>query len=243
MKNHIFNTLNHFFSIKFFIILLFSFNSFAQSSKDLKDAMSKLDTTAFKGKALLNKAIFVKSLIEPLQKKEKSKDGTPILTLTPYNFRMLTNIIEKADLNDKVKPKSITDFQLRNIDQITSNNTIPIGIINADALFLTQQQLDDNTKAKSKSLVVDGKSYENIELIVAGLIQGEIYQGNVSFQISPTLLQTNIDNPIQSIEIDFQDGQGFQKYEFIEQLIPYQFKTIGEVAILPSNLLLKEAYI
>lgn len=103
---------------------MLSFNSFAQSDKDLKDALSKLDTTAFKGKAFLNKAFFVKSLIAPLQKKEKSKDGTPILTLTPQHFQMLTNIIEKADLKDKIKPKLITDFQSRNIDQITSNNTI-----------------------------------------------------------------------------------------------------------------------
>lgn len=77
----------------------------------------------------------------------------------------------------------------------------------------------------------DSQSYENIELIIAGLMQGDIYQGNVSFQISPTLLQSNLDNPIQSIEIDSQDGKGYQKYEFKEWLIPYQFKIIGEVEI------------
>ena len=101
----------------------------------------------------------------------------------PQHFRMLSNIIKKADLNDKIKPKSITDFQARNIDQITSNNIIPIGIINAYAFFLTQQQLDVNTKVKSQSQVFDSQSYENIELIVADLMQGDIYQGNVSFQI------------------------------------------------------------
>lgn len=120
------------------MILLLSFNCFAQNSKELKEAISELDTSAFKGKAFLNKAFFIKSLIEPLKRKEKSKDGTPILTLTSQHFRMLSNIIKKADLNDKIKPKSITDFQARNIDQITSNNIILIGIINADALFLTQ---------------------------------------------------------------------------------------------------------
>jgi pimeloyl-ACP methyl ester carboxylesterase len=231
MKNYKFTPPQLYSAIKILFILLLSFNSFAQNDKDLKDALSKLDTTSFKGKAFLNKAFFIKSLIAPLQKKEKNKDGTPILTLTPQHFQMLTNIIEKADLKDKVKPKSITDFQNRNIDQITSNNIIPIGIINADALFLTQEQLDNNTKAKSQSQAVDGKSYENIEMIVAGLMQGEIYQGNVSFQISPKLIQENINNPILNLEIDFQDGKGYQKFEFKEQLIPHQFKTIGEVAI------------
>lgn len=42
-------------AIKLLVILLLSFNSFAQSDKDLKDALSKLDTTAFKGKAFLNR--------------------------------------------------------------------------------------------------------------------------------------------------------------------------------------------
>ena len=54
-------------AIKLLVILLLSFNSFAQSDKDLKDALSKLDTTAFKGKAFLNKAFFIKSLIAPFR--------------------------------------------------------------------------------------------------------------------------------------------------------------------------------
>ena len=97
--------------------------------------------------------------------------------------------------------------------------------------MLSETQINDNIKAKEQNKKADSKDYENVEIIAAGLLQGEIFQGNVNFQISLDLIQSNINNKIERIEIDFQDGKGFQKYEFKEQLIPYQFKTIGEIAL------------
>ena len=70
-------------TMTFILFLLLQFDSFAQNDKDTKEALSKLDTSAFKGKAFLNKAFFLKSLIEPFRSKEKNADGIPILTLTP----------------------------------------------------------------------------------------------------------------------------------------------------------------
>jgi pimeloyl-ACP methyl ester carboxylesterase len=216
------------------ILFLFLGNTFftiAQNDKDTKEALSKLDTTAFKGKAFLNKAQFIKSLVQPLRTKEKGKDGLPALTLTPRHFELLTTIVANADLNDKPKPKAVEKLQNLSRDQISSSNIIPIGIINADALVLTENQINENIKAKSQNKKADGKNYENVELITAGLLQGEIFQGNVSFRISPDLIQSNINNKIDHLEIDFQDGKGYRSFELKEQLIPYQFKTIGEVAI------------
>ncbi|MEA5426844.1 BACON domain-containing protein [Arcicella lustrica] len=96
---------------------------------------------------------------------------------------------------------------------------------------MTEAQINDNVKAKNNNKKADSKDYENVEIITAGLLQGEIFQGNVNFQISPDLLQSNISNQIKQIEIDFQDGKGYRVFDFKEQLIPYQFTTIGDVAI------------
>lgn len=220
------------FSAIVIIVFLFLYNSSnAQSDNANKEALAKIDTSVFKGKGFLNKAQFIKSLIDPLRLKEKNKDGIPILTLTSRHFELLTTIMANADLNDKPKPKAIANIQNLSRDQITSSNVIPIGIINADALILTEAQVNDNIKAKSQNIKADGKNYENVELITAGLLQGEIFQGNVSFRISPDLIQSNINNKIDHLEIDFQDGKGYKTFEMKEQLIPYQFKTIGEVSI------------
>lgn len=219
--------------IKIIFLSLFPLICFAQNDKETKEALSKIDTSSFKGKGFLNKAQFIKSLIEPLRSKSKDKDkeGISILTLTARHFELLTTIVANADLNDKPKPKKVETIQKYSRDQITKSNIIPIGIINADALLLSETQINDNIKAKEQNKKADSKDYENVEIIAAGLLQGEIFQGNVNFQISLDLIQSNINNKIERIEIDFQDGKGFQKYEFKEQLIPYQFKTIGEIAL------------
>ncbi|WP_028524437.1 PA14 domain-containing protein [Runella limosa] len=215
----------------FTIICLTSVLSQAQFEKENKEALAAMDTTALKGKAFLNKASFIRQFIEPLRSKEKNKEGNPILTLSSLHFEALTQMVEKADLNDKPKPKEITDIQTRSRDQITSSNVIPIGILNADATFLTQAQVNDNIKAKNQGKKADEKAYENIEMIAAGLLQGEVFQADVQFQISPKLVQTNIKNPIEGLEIDFQDGKGWQRYEYTERLIPHRFTTTGTVAI------------
>ena len=151
--------------------------------------------------------------------------------ISSSQFKTFTTIIADADLNGNAKPKAMTEIFSRTRNQITESNIVPIGIINADATFLTQEQIDENIKAKSEGQKINNDSYENIEIIMAGLLQAEIFQGDISFQISPDLVQSNLDNPIETIEIDFQDGKEWQRFEMKEQLISHQFNTVGTVAI------------
>ena len=173
-----------FFLITFALLRLIGF------SQD-KETLAKMDTTAFKGKAFLNKAVVIRQFIEPLRERAKSKGDEKFLTVSSRYFEALADLLERADLKDKPKPKEVTTILGRSRDEIAENNIIPIGILNADAVVLTEAQVNDNVKAKEQNKKADSKDYENIEIIAVGLLQSETFQADVQFRISPSLVQTN----------------------------------------------------
>jgi hypothetical protein len=119
----------------------------------------------------------------------------------------------------------------RSRGEITQGNIIPIGILNTESTFLTEKQIEENIYAKANKLNIDFDKYEIIPIKMAGFLQDEIYQGNVSFEINPELYINYIDDPIEKIQIDFQDEKGWQSFDFKYQLIEHQFYTTGTVAI------------
>ncbi|WP_131694688.1 hypothetical protein [Dyadobacter tibetensis] len=66
--------------------------------------------------------------------------------------------------------------------EVTASNVIPVGIIYMDALLLSEAQVEENIKVKSEGKKADASKYENIELITAGPLQDEVFQGDVQFQ-------------------------------------------------------------
>lgn len=82
------------------IFMLSGLIGFAQDDKETKETIAKMDTTALKGKAFLNKALVIGQLVEPLRAKDKNKDSDKFLTLSPRYFEALANLLERADLKD-----------------------------------------------------------------------------------------------------------------------------------------------
>jgi hypothetical protein len=62
-------------------------------------------------------------------------------------------------------------------------------------------------------------------------MQSELYQKDVQLQLDVDLLISDNNNKIKEIELDFQDGKGWRKYEFKNQLIDYTFDRIGKTSI------------
>jgi hypothetical protein len=115
--------------------------------------------------------------------------------------------------------------------EVSENNNIQIGIINAEALLLTKEQIELNTKAKKNNAKADSKDYETIEFIGAGLLQAEAFQGNLSFEIDPSTIINNLDNPIKGLAIDFDEGKGFEDIGWKQQIISHQFSKTGDLSI------------
>ena len=140
---------------------------------------------------------------------QKTK-GTPTIRLRPTRFLVYQAL---ASSSKATAQKEFSEAISRTRNQVTQANIIPIGILNADI------ETPDE-KEKKKDFV-----------LMASPIQKDIFQANVQFQISPKLLQTNLDNQIESIEISFDNGDNWKTYKYEEQLISYQFKSTGEQEI------------
>ncbi len=137
-----------------------------------------------------------------------------------------------ADLREKnQRIPDYASFAEQDRNKLTRSNTIPIGILNLDATFLNEVQLKENeeTKKQNKKLkaeIVEG--YERIHFINASVLQEDVFQAEVNFQLSPSLHISNNDVKIKQVELDFQDGKGYRSYPLSENLISYRFSAVGE---------------
>jgi hypothetical protein len=193
--------------------------------------LARMDKEPLKGKIVLNKAIALDEHLALFRKPEKDKDNVIRINLEPGLLLDLIDMAERGDIEDKKKPDALDKIQKRSRNEITASNVVPVAIINLDALLLSEAQVDENIKAKSEGKKADGSRYETVELIAAGLIQEEIFQGDVQFQLSRGLLYSNNKNEIRAVSIDFLDGKGWQEYSFKDELINHRFESVGEVGI------------
>ncbi|WP_149240746.1 hypothetical protein [Dyadobacter sp. 32] len=147
--------------------------------------MERMDTEGFKGKVLLNKAIALDYQLEPFRTREKDKEGAYVTHLDAMLLRQLIETSERGDMDGRKKTETLQKIFTRSRKEVTANNIIPIGIINTDAMLLTDEQIQENIKAKSEGKQADFSKYENIELIAAGPLQDEIYKvTNLCFTVN-----------------------------------------------------------
>ncbi len=136
--------------------------------------MSQMDTESFRGKVVLNKAIVMEHQLEPFRRRIRDKDGSYRMYLEPNTIQDLFDICERGNMTGMKKPEAVKRIELRSRKEITASNVVPIGIINLDAILLTETQVEENIKPKSEGKKADASKYENIELTAAGPLQDEI---------------------------------------------------------------------
>jgi hypothetical protein len=141
---------------------------------------------------------------------DKSTKGTPTTRLRLSRFLVYQSLATSSNASVQ---KDFTDVISRTTNEVTSANIIPIGILNADISLP-----DDKTKRKDF-------------ILMASPLQQDVFQANIQFQISPKLLQSNLDNQIESIDLSFDEGTNWKTYKYEEQLIDYRFEKSGEQTI------------
>lgn len=200
-NNNNFNT--QFKGILFLILALVSSSEkiFCQSKKEL---IAKIDTSFLKGRYLLNLAPSVSNSL--LKYKEKGGVVNAELSATEWKslYKMLDQTDPKEDKTARQKLKAIA-FD-RTYDAISESGDIPIGIINADVVGLTKEQLEENKANKLKKKATNDKNYRQMSFVVASLLNTEVFQGNVTFQFDLSLIMSNNNDKIKSLFIDFGDA-------------------------------------
>lgn len=120
-----------------------------------------------------------------------------MLDLPADYFNYLSEILEQADLKEKPLTSKLKNIIGRKGKDVTGNNTISISIINTNALLLSKEQVVANQNARKNNVKADSKDYETIEFIATGLLQSEAFQGNLNFEIDPSIIINNLENKIQ----------------------------------------------
>lgn len=118
-----------------------------------------------------------------------------------------------------------------NASKLTKNNTIPIGFLNLEGIYLSDEELGKNEAVRKAGKKADFSKYERVKIVSAAVMQEDLYQADVSFQLDERLNISNHTDKIATVEIDFNDGQGFTSYSVASQSIPHRFSSTGEHAI------------
>lgn len=199
----------------------------AQDYQTLRqNALDKLDLSDLGNKLFMNAAVTTRHEIDYLKQISSGKLSKP----EPVSAEEWHNLYERivdADLRTKnAHIPSLKDLVETNPSKLTRNDTIPLGIIDMEAVYLNEKQLRANEDSKRARKPVDFAAYAPFRIIYAAALRQDVYQDEVWFKISPKLIITNQAQQLVGMAIDF--GEGFTSYSFEEQLIKHRFETEGK---------------
>lgn len=219
-------------SVIFFAFFLFTNNKIiAQSIEEENEKkFSQMEQSSLRGKVLLNKAILLKEFIDPFESQYKDKEGNTWTAINTETFEELINIAERGHVNNEKISPEIKKIKERNVEEIENSNIISIGIINFEAVLLTEEQVESSVRAKQTGVKVDVSEYKSYRLIAAGLFENKLFQGNVKFQLNKNLFFG--DRNVEKLEIDFLDGKGWQLFDYQKnEFLEHSFIAAGDAAI------------
>ncbi|MCF2489719.1 T9SS type A sorting domain-containing protein [Dyadobacter sp. CY347] len=213
--------------------LLFVFSiTFAQDYNQLRQQkLNSLDLSGLGQMLFLNAGLTNQSEINHFKNLNTQKGKIP----EPVSSEEWQNLYERLFDTD-LRPTEDRLPELEklvetNASKLTKNNVIPIAFINLEGIYLSNDELFENEAFKKAGKAVVFAKYEKVKIVSAAVMQEDLYQSDVFFQLDEAL---NIDNhagKITSVEIDFNDGRGSTSYPITKKLIPYHFNSIGEHGI------------
>ncbi|MCF0038514.1 T9SS type A sorting domain-containing protein [Dyadobacter fanqingshengii] len=210
--------------------LLFAFSiTFGQDYEQLRQQkLNSLDLSGLGQRLFLNAGVTTKHEIDHFKNLNKN-EKTLAEPVSAEEWQNLYDRLVDTDLRPaNIRLAELTQLIETNAAKLTSSNVVPIGIINLEGIYLSDQELAQNETSKKAGRAVDFTKYETVRIVSSAALQEDLYQAKVSFYISNAL---NIDNhaeKVSALEIDFNDGGGFTTYPISGQLILHEFQSIGE---------------
>jgi hypothetical protein len=202
---------------------------FAQDYQAIRQkALDKLDLSGLQNMLFMNAAVTTRHEIDYLKNIYSRTTDKPV----PVSAEEWHNLYERlydADLRPKERRIPALDELIEiNPSKLTRNDTVPLGIIDLEAIYLTENQLRSNENDKRSGRSVIFSAYDPFRIIYVAALQEDVYQADVRFKISPQFFIKNHNDLPIGLALDFRDGRGFIKYSFQEQLVEHRFKTTGK---------------
>lgn len=213
--------------------LLFVFSiTFAQDYEQLRQQkLNSLDLSGLGQMLFLNAGLTNQNEINHFSNLSKQQRRTA----EPVSSEEWQNLYERL-VDTDLRPAQDRLPELEklvetNASKLTKSNTIPIGFINLEGIYLSDEELGKNEAVKKAGKKADFSKYERVKIVSAAVMQEDLYQADVSFLLDEGLNISNHTEKIATVEIDFNDGQGYTSYSVANQSIPHRFNSTGEHAI------------
>lgn len=201
--------------------------------KEWQQEVAQMDLNPVKTGLMLNYALLTNKQTNTLRHPFKAKDGSVQTAARAMDWFQLYHQLRAADLRQQRLPADNNGLRRSNTQKKDGATVVPIGILNMEGNLLTAQQISDNKEARKQHKAADGSQYETLSVLLASVLQEEVYQGSVSLQFDPSKHFTNTNTTIQEAGVNFLDGKGFQMVHLgAPQSINYQFTTPGTKVIL-----------
>ncbi|SKC15747.1 esterase/lipase family protein [Dyadobacter psychrophilus] len=210
--------------------LLFAFSiTFGQDYERLRQQkLNSLDLSGMDQKLFLNCGVTTKHEINHFKNLSKS-DNSNAEPLSAEEWLNLYDRLIDTDLRPaNSRLVELTRLVETNIDKVTRSNVVPIGIINLEGIYLSEEELVKNEASKKAGRAIDFTKYETVRIVSAAVLQEDLYQAKVSFFLNKQLNIHNHAAKVTTFEIDFNDGKGFTSFPIMDQLILHEFESLGE---------------
>ena len=129
----------------------------------------------------------------------------------------------------RVSAKSPT-LVLPDLDTLTILSSVPEVVVPVGVIYLNGNHIPIDTLGlyadTVNSYVPPNTPSEIVNVFSIANLKSVVYQPDVTFELSPELIFSNIDEEVQSFEVDFGDGLGFQSmsFEFFTYTVSYPNK-------------------
>ncbi|WP_439555582.1 hypothetical protein, partial [Dyadobacter sp.] len=149
-----------------------------------------------------------------------------------------------ADLREGTyRMLSFDELTETNAYKLSRNNVIPIGIMNLSSIYLTGSEIEQHEAAKKAGQSRRFEDSARFNIVYGAVLQEEVFQGNIAFQVSRELYISNDTTQSAQVELDLEDGRGFVAYPFSEKPIAHQFSTVGKHTVHIRLTLGRKAYL
>ena len=194
-------------------------------------ALDKLDLTGLKNVLFMNAAVTTPTEIRYIKSFSSGSLGKA-RSVSAEEWHNLYERLYDADMRTEEQHMPTLEAMIEtNPSKLTRQDTVPIGIMDMKAIYLTDKQLRANETQKLARKPIDFSSYEQFDIVYAGALQQDVYQADVWFKIDQKYLITNHPTNVNRTAFNFGDGQGFKECSIGEQLVHHRFSTTGKHAI------------
>ncbi len=185
--------------------------------------LSKLDTSKIKSQVLIDRTLFGGAILKV--------NGTNLVTtISTFDWRRMYFDLKLANYDNSFLP-DMTEFSKEVQAFGRWKNAFPIGILHFDFKQIPSSGLANGTFIQAPDYLqgnnVTPNSYLSQKAFAASCLDDNIYGDKVNFIIPSWLYITNTNQKIQSIQVDFGNGEGFKSVT-LDEIINVSYRSVVE---------------